>query len=237
MVVWPMLLGENCNAIVDEVVCMSLIEITYSPRRLFGMMVAPIGLLLLLVGCQWVKPLEPTAEPAVAAAAADLTASVPLTDALPPVALRIADLSLDLPVSTMGWVVTEVDGQRTTTWVVPTDTLGWHANSAGAGGTGNTILSGYQATGAALLAPLALGDITVDQAIVLTDSAGNGFRYRVVEVSDPIPLLGATEEDNTLMRSYLQPSELPILTLMTGWPDFTTTHRIFAVAEYVGRVP
>lgn len=237
MVLWPMLLDENCSAIVDEVVCMSLIDITQSPKRLFGIFLAPVGLLLLLVGCQLVKPLEPTAEPAVEVADADLTASVPLTEALSPVALRIPALDLELPITTMGWVVTEVDGQRTTTWVVPTDTVGWHANSAGAGGAGNTILSGYQATGAALLAPLALGDITVDQEIELTDTAGNVFRYRVTEVSDPIPLLGATEEDNTLMRSYLQPSELPILTLMTGWPDFTTTHRIFAVADYVGRVP
>ena len=69
----------------------------------------------------------------------------------------------------------------------------------------------------------------------MVDTAGNVFRYQVVEVSEPIGLLGATEEDNTLMRSYVQPSERPILTLMTGWPDFTTTHRIFAVAEYVGR--
>jgi len=24
------------------------------------------------------------------------------------------------------------------------------------------------------------------------------------------------------------------LTLVTGWPEFTTTHRFFAVADYVG---
>lgn len=218
---------------------MSPIEKVAFPKRLFSLPLAAILLALLLIGCQMVQPIErlpeTTATAAIDPSSTDLTASVPLTEALPPVALRIAEINLDLPIETMGWVVTEANGQRTTEWVIPTDSVGWHANSAGAGGAGNTILSGYQMTGAAILAPLALGDIAVDQEIELVDRAGNVFRYRVVEVSEPLPLLGATEADNTLMRSYVQPSELPILTLMTGWPDFTTTHRIFAVAEYVGR--
>lgn len=224
---------------------MSFVEKFTFSRRVLSVPLAAMLLALLLIGCQLVQPLEPTTETtteptteAIAeASSVDLAASIPLTEALPPVALRIAEINLDLPIETMGWVVTEVNGQRTTEWVMPTDVVGWHANSAGAGGTGNTILSGYQAAGAAILAPLALGDIMVDQELELVDSAGNRFLYRVVEVSEPLPLLGTTEEDNTLMRSYVQPSELPILTLMTGWPDFTTTHRIFAVAEYVGRAP
>jgi sortase (surface protein transpeptidase) len=97
------------------------------------------------------------------------------------------------------------------------------------------ILAGHQALGDAVFAPLALGDITVGQTVELTDSAGTTFAYRIVEVSDPIPVLGATEADDALARSYVQPSETPILTMMTGWPDFTTTHRIFAVAEYLGQ--
>ncbi len=218
---------------------MSLIEKVAFPKRLFSLPLAAILLALLLIGCQMIQPIErlpeTNATAAIDASSTDLTASVPLTEALPPVALRIAEINLDLPIETMGWVVTAANGQRTTEWVIPTDSVGWHANSAGAGGAGNTILSGYQTAGAAVLAPLALGDIAVDQEIELVDSAGNVFRYRVVEVSEPLPLLGATEADNTLMRSYVQPSELAILTLMTGWPDFTTTHRIFAVAEYVGR--
>lgn len=217
---------------------MSFVEKVTFSRRLLSLPLAGMLLAFLLLGCQLVQPLATTTEPTpVEPSSTDLLASVPLTDALPPVLLRIPEITLELPVETMGWVVTEVNGQRTTEWVLPTDTIGWHANSAGAGGTGNTVLSGYQVAGAAVLAPLALGDIAVDQAIELVDNAGTVFRYRVVEVSEPIPLLGATEEDNTLMRSYVQPSELPILTLMTGWPDFTTNHRIFAVAEYVGRAP
>ena len=167
--------------------------------------------------------------------AADVTAPLTLAEAQPPVLLTIAEIGLSLEVVPMGWVVVEDEGQRTTEWIVPNDAIGWHANSAGSGGVGNLLLSGHQAQGEALFAPLALGDITVGQEIEIADANGDLFLYQIVEVSEPIPVLGATEEDNNLTRSYVQPSEAPILTMMTGWPDFTTTHRIFAVAEYVGR--
>jgi len=134
----------------------------------------------------------------------------------------------------MGWVVTDSNGQRTTEWIVPIDTVGWHVNSAGAGGSGNTILSGHQSTGAAVFAPLALGDIAVGQELQLVDAQGAIFRYQVTEISEPIPLIGATEEDTALAQTYAAPTDRAQLTLMTGWPDFTTTHRIFAVAEYLG---
>lgn len=153
---------------------------------------------------------------------------------LPPVLLRIPAISLELPITPMGWVVTEANGQRTTQWIVPLDTVGWHVNSAGAGGTGNTILSGHQSSGEAVFAPLALGDITVGQEVQLVDEQGAVFVYRITEISDPIPIVGATEEDNALAQTYTAPTDVAQLTLITGWPDFTTTHRIFAVAEYVG---
>jgi hypothetical protein len=185
------------------------------------------------------QPADPAATDDVAIDTADLTAdpNAPLApaEAQPPATLALADLGLQLAIEPMGWVVTENNGERTTEWIVPTDTVGWHANSVGAGGAGNLLLSGHQALGSAVFAPLALGDIVVGQEIELIDRTGESFRYRVIEVSEPIPILGATEEDNALARSYVQPSESAILTLMTGWPDFTTTHRIFAVAEYLGR--
>lgn len=176
---------------------------------------------------------EPTVE--VTAETADLTAAPEAAqDGAPPRLLAIPALGLELPIKTMGWVVTEENGQRTTAWIIPTDAIGWHANSAKTGAAGNLILSGHQALGDALFAPLALGDITVGQLVDITDENGKMFRYQVTEVSEPIPVLGATEDDTAMAKSYLQTSETPILTMMTGWPDFTTTHRIFAVAEYVG---
>jgi len=186
--------------------------------------------LLLLIGCQPIQ--APTSTPD--ADATSVAEEEMVQSALPPALLRIPDLSLELPITAMGWQVTEANGQRTTAWLVPVDTVGWQVNSAGTGGTGNTILAGHQSRGAAIFAPLALGDIVLGQELQLVDEAGAVFLYRVAEVSEPIAIVGATEEDNALAQTYVAPTTAAQLTLMTGWPDFTTTHRIFAVAEYLG---
>lgn len=188
---------------------------------------------VLLLGCQPIQAPTPVPD----ATTTPVEEATPVTEtaqALPPVMLRIPELSLELPITPMGWVVTEANGQRTTQWIVPLDTIGWHVNSAGAGGLGNTVLSGHQSNGAAIFAPLALGDIIVGQELELVDEQGSVFVYRVTEISEPIPIVGATEEDNALAQTYMTATDVAQLTLITGWPDFTTTHRIFAVAEYVG---
>ncbi|MEZ4736709.1 MAG: class F sortase [Caldilineaceae bacterium] len=194
--------------------------------------------LVLLLGCQPIQAPTPTpdpnATPTTESTPTEEPTPTPAPPALPPVALRMPDLALELPITPMGWVVTDSNGQRTTEWIVPIDTVGWHVNSAGAGGSGNTVLSGHQSTGAAVFAPLALGDITVGQELQLVNEQGAVFRYQVTEISEPIPLVGATEEDTALAQTYVAPTDTAQLTLMTGWPDFTTTHRIFAVAEYLG---
>lgn len=194
--------------------------------------------LLLSSGCQTTSFSRLAEEAEVALETSDLVPAIPLLpvsaeDAEAPATLSIPELGLTLDVVSMGWSVTETNGQLTTKWIVPTDAVGWHVNSARAGTAGNLILSGHQMIGDALFAPLALGDVMVGQEVLLTDIAGTVFTYQVVELSEPIPILGATDDDAALARSYLQPSEVPILTMMTGWPDFTTTHRIFAVAELV----
>jgi sortase (surface protein transpeptidase) len=201
-------------------------------RRRAAPLVLSLVSLVLLLGCQPIQAPTPTPDPN-ATVVEESTPAAEERQALPPVILRIPELTLELPITAMGWVVTEGNGQRTTDWIVPLETVGWHANSAGAGGTGNTILSGHQSSGTAVFAPLALGDIIVGQEVQLVDEQGDLFLYRVTEVSEPIPIVGATEEDNALAQTYIAPTETAQLTLMTGWPDFTTTHRIFAVAESV----
>ena len=148
-----------------------------------------------------------------------------------PVRLEIPELELDVPVIAMGWRVDVVDGERTTVWDVPLEEAGWHINSMGAGGPGNTIISGRQVEGEAVFALLALGSVVPDQEILLTDGDGITFVYRVTEVTEPIPVTGATEEETELAAAYFAPTDEATLTLVTGWPDFTTTHRVFAVAE------
>lgn len=198
----------------------------------------------LLAGCQVIvlpvpvgapAPVDttPVAQPTAPASVQPLT-PLPPAQALPPVQLSIPALGLNLPVTPMGWEVVEVNGERTTRWILPDDAVGWHINSVGAGGAGRVILSGHQVVGAAPLAPLAQGEVEAGQEIWLTDSDGVVFVYEVVEVSEPIVQAGATAEEEAAAAAYVAPTDQALLTLITGWPDFTTTHRVFAVAELVG---
>jgi hypothetical protein len=149
-----------------------------------------------------------------------------------PVAITIPALALSAPVVPMGWEETQVDGERTTQWVVPEDAVGWPVNGVELGDSGRIVLAGQQATEAAPLAALARGEVEPGQEIELSDSAGVTYLYTVIEVSEPIALIGATAEDEAAAAAYVAPTDEAMLTLITGWPDFTTTHRIFAVAEF-----
>ncbi len=155
------------------------------------------------------------------------------TPAPAPVRLTIPAIDLDVPVQAMGWEIVRRTNVRTTEWVLPEAAAGWHINSAAAGEPGNTILSGHQIEGDAVFAPLALGEVRLGQEIELTDSSGRTFIYRVTDVPEPLPIRGGPEVDALLAR-YTAPSTTGLLTLITGWPDFTTTHRLIVVAELVG---
>ena len=166
----------------------------------------------------------PDAAPAAAASA-------------PPVALAISGINLSAEVTPMGWELAMNGDQVTTRWVVPLDTLGWAVNSAEAGAPGNMVILGHQALGAALLRPMALGDIAVGQEIRVQAANGATYLYKVSEVSPPIPAIGASAEDRATAEAYLSPGGDARLTLVSGWPADTTTHRLFVVAGYIGQAP
>jgi sortase (surface protein transpeptidase) len=159
---------------------------------------------------------------------------LPADEAVGPVRLAIPDINLDVPVIAMGWRLGMVDGERTTVWDVPLEEAGWHINSVGAGGAGNTIISGRQVDGAAVFAPLALDALAPGQQVYLTDGDGATYVYTITEVTEPIPITGATPEEEEQAAAYFAPTDTARLTLVTGWPDFTTTHRVFALADFAG---
>lgn len=164
------------------------------------------------------------------------TGSAP-SAAAAPVRLSIPELDLDAEVTPMGWE-TAMDGDRVTTrWVVPLDTLGWAVNSAEAGAPGNVVVIGHQAMGAAPLRSLALGEIAPGQEIRLVTAGGVTHLYQVSEVSPPIAAIGATAAESAQAAAYLAPDGVARLTLVSGWPSDTTTHRLFVVADYVGTAP
>jgi sortase (surface protein transpeptidase) len=151
-----------------------------------------------------------------------------------PATLRIAELDMEVPVTPMAWKLALVENARTTVWTVPERAAGWMPNTAGVGEAGNMVIAGHQALGDAVFAPLALGEIAPGQTIAVTSKDGRTFDYKVVEVSAPVPVLGATAADNAQAAGYVAPSTTGRLTLVSGWPGDTTTHRIFVVADLVG---
>ena len=181
------------------------------------------------------SPPEAAADSPQATTAIAGTTPLDPADAGAPTQLAIPALALELPVVPMDWTIATVEGERVTRWQIPDDALGWHINSAPAGATGNTLLSGHQVKGGALLAPLARGEFAVGQELLLTDDAGRSFVYRITRISAPIPVTGADDAQTAEAAAYIAPTETAVLTLLTGWPDFTTTHRIFAQAEFVGQ--
>lgn len=213
----------------------------HSPHRL-GYWLALASVLTILAACGVAAPPanvgtvpdESASGGAPAATASFVMEPLPPDQTAPPVRLRMPALELDAAVEPMGWDVVMADGKETTQWIVPEDALGWQVNSIGAGGQGNLIIAGQQAVGDALLAPLALGEVEPGQEILVTDDEGLTFRYVVTEVSDPIPLAGASDDELAKEAAYVILDGDARLTLLTGWPDFTTTHRVFAVAEFAG---
>lgn len=182
-----------------------------------------------------VTPAPPAAEPPAAGIVAALTTA----DYSPtmPMALSIPAVALQAHVTPMGWEPTLIDDQVTTRWVLPEQTLGWAVNSAGAGEPGNVVIVGHQAVGAAQFRPIALGEVAPGQEIQLQAADGASYLYRVTEVSDPIPAIGASADELDQAAAYLAPTADARLTLVSGWPADATTHRVFVVAELAGVQP
>ncbi len=161
------------------------------------------------------------------------------TEASAPTRLQIPAVGIDVAVSSMGWQAADVNGVATTVWILPDVGVGWHPNSALAGSVGTVVISGHQLLGAASFAPLALGDVTTGQDILLTDSITQTFVYRVTAVSDPQPISTDNVAELALAAQYTAQNNDTtdaILTIITGWPDFSSTHRLFVTAEFVGMV-
>ncbi|NJN81387.1 MAG: class F sortase [Caldilineaceae bacterium] len=133
----------------------------------------------------------PTTTPGVRAAQ-EVTAITSLSQeqSLPPTELIFPAHEITLTVAPMGWQVVIQGTERTTVWAVPEEAVGWFVTSAGAGSAGTTILSGYQAQGERVFAPLARGDIKAGEEIYLTDADGLKFVYRISEISKQFPLVG-----------------------------------------------
>lgn len=213
-------------------------------HKSYAVALMAIGLCFMLMGISGCTPpastpstdrATPTEQPlTVADLRSSSTTALSPAEAARPVALAIPAIDLAVAIEPMGWIVVEKAGERVSEWDLPTGVAGWHLNSELAGTGGNVVVSGQQAGEGAVFAPLALGEVTEGQEILLTDADGRTFIYQVRAVSEPIPVAGATAAEEAQAAAYLEKGERAILTLVTGWPEYTTTHRIFVVADFVG---
>lgn len=224
-------------------------------RTKYGHLLACLLVVALLAGCEPMPipaaatntPPPPTPKPAAAvaqtqppaAAVPAVQAAQPLAaaEAAPPVRISIPEIGLEVAVAPMTWRVADVAGKRTTVWVLPEDAAGWHPNSGLAGAAGNLVISGHHLLGEAPFAAIALGEVAVGQEILITDSQGRVFVYQVSEIGEPVAIGNDPAEETKLAQAMTNQSGDPRLTLISGWPDFSSTHRVFVTALFVGVQP
>lgn len=194
-------------------------------------------LLLLLTGCSGTltAPALPAqtqvADPTPTLQAPPLPTLLPTEQGAPPVVVQLPALRMQVPVTEMGWKVVTVSGNRQVEWEVPLDSAGWHPTSAKPGTSGTVIISGHHHLGSAVFAPIAQGGVQQGIEIIVKDALDRNWYYRVLEVSQPIPVSGATEAEQQQLDNYLATSDQPRLVLLTGWPEFSDTHYLAVVAE------
>lgn len=171
-----------------------------------------------------------------AAAATQLppVTTVPLPGPTPdrpgaPQRLVIPELEREIPVVPVGWHLEHRDDGARGVWETVSGAAGHHRGSADPGQPGNCVISGHSsnAGGAVLngLETLAIGD-----TIELYTVAGDRYVY---EITDMLQLdeLGASTAERREHARWLDPTEDPVLTLVTCWPAWSYTHRIVVRAK------
>ncbi len=215
---------------------------TATAKRPLWLALALLGLVLALLAVRQFAtrnpPLATSTPGAVRTPEITFDAIAPLSaaDAAKPAELSIPAIAMNVNVDPMGWRIQIIDDKRTTAWALPQAAAGWHLNSAKPGMAGNVVISGHQFLGAAVFAPIALGDIRPGQDILLTDAKDRIFVYRILEVTDPIEISADPISEQQTAATYLSQTDAARLTLISGWPDFSSTHRVFVIAELKGRL-
>ena len=132
----------------------------------------------------------------------------------------------------MGWSLqSNWSGEASTDWDIPHSTPGWHLNSGIPGQTGNILLSGHNdSTGGRIFANLE--ELEAGDELIVYNGAGQEFVYRVVG-QQIIRALLAGRTESAAMQRLMAPTANEQLTLITCWPSWSNTHRLFIIAERV----
>lgn len=173
---------------------------------------------------------EPAQDPATREDAAELSGS-PLSPDRPaaPARIRIAALGIDAPVVEVGWAVAWRESGAVGAWETVRDAAGHHRGSADAGQDGNCVLSGHSSdAGGAVFQRL--DEIALGQQVELEARNGQRSIYVVEEVAR-LDETAASEAQRKEHARWLEPTDEPVLTLVTCWPAWAYTHRLVVRAR------
>lgn len=149
----------------------------------------------------------------------------------PPNRLVIPAIDLDTAFVDIGWEIVERGSRRYTEWQTADNAAGRHINSARPGEQGNVVLSGHHNTKGEVFRRISEQDLAVGDMIYLYDAQGQRHAYEVIEVTEPLPEVGASDEQRLANARYIQPTNDGRVTLVTCWPYWANTHRIVVVAS------
>lgn len=141
-----------------------------------------------------------------------------------PVRVVIPGIGVDAQVVEVGWRLVELDGQTVGEWETVAGAAGHHRGSADPGEVGNCVLSAHSSEeGGAVFR--GLENVEISNAIAIYKCGGMMYTYIV---SDVVKLdeLGATEAQRRENARWLEPTDEPVLTLVTCWPPWSYTHRL-----------
>ncbi len=149
-------------------------------------------------------------------------------------ALEIPAISLTTQVVARGWhAVPQLDGTIGSAWDNIDFAAGWHKNSATPGQHGNVVISGHNNVGGSVFRDL--WQLKPGAMIYV-----NHNRVRYGYVIDSVTVeqeTFASEAQRNQNAAYLQQTDDNRLTLVTCWPWYGDSHRVFVVAKLKSMAP
>ena len=168
----------------------------------------------------------------------------------PPVRIVFSALSIDAPVTEMGWREVKLPGNKTASeWILPENAAGHAANSARIGDAGNVVISAHNNVFGRVFMAISQAwpennkreredgsfesDILNGRRIELYAADGRKAEY-VVTAFRRLKEEGVPLEQRAANAAYMQQTSTSELTLITCWPPWSNTHRLIIRASSTG---
>ncbi len=149
-------------------------------------------------------------------------------------ALEIPAINLTTQVVERGWhAAPQLDGTLISQWDEIDFAAGWHKNSATPGQPGNVVISGHSNTGGSIFRDLWQ---LKPGAMIYVNHNRVRYGYAVEQVTVEQETF-ASEAQRNVNAAYIQQTDDNRLTLVTCWPWYSDSHRVFVVAKLKSMAP